>query len=75
MSRKRKLADSALWPMGDTESDVERLREGMVRKPEAVGREDDFSGAGPIAAALLATFARDGKPAPVFDADGSVEYE
>ena len=75
MSRKRKLADSALWPMGDTESDVEGLQEGMVREPGDVGMGDDVSGAGPVAAALVATFARDGKPPPVFAADGSVEYE
>ncbi|MDE0420415.1 MAG: DEAD/DEAH box helicase [Gammaproteobacteria bacterium] len=72
MSRKRKLADSALWPMGDTESDVEGLKKGMVREP---GDGGDASGADPVATALLATFARDGKPAPVFEADGSVEYE
>ena len=72
MSRKRKLADSALWPMGDTESDVEGLQEGMVRDPSGEG---SFLGDDPVASAMLATFARDGKPAPVFKADGSVEYE
>ena len=72
MSRKRKLADSALWPMGDTESDAEGLQEGMVMEPSAGG---DSSADDPVTAALLATFARDGKPAPVFEADGSVEYE
>ena len=73
MSRKRKLADSALWPMGDTESDVAGLQEGMARAP---GQGGDVSGTtSPVAAALLATFSRDGKPVPVFEADGSVEYE
>ena len=72
MNRKRKLADSALWPMGDTESDLVGLQEGMVRERGAGG---DVSGTSPVAVALLAMFARDGKPAPVFEADGSVEYE
>ena len=72
MSRKRKLADSALWPMGDTESDVEGLQDGMVREP---GERDDVSNADPVATAMLATFARDGRPAPVFGTDGSVEYK
>ena len=72
MSRKRKLADSALWPMGDTDADVLGLQEAMVGKPSG-GRR--FSGDDPVGTALLATFARDGKPAPVFEADGSVEYE
>ena len=72
MNRKRKLADSALWPMGDTESDVEGLQEGVVKEP---GPEVPVSDTDPVAAALSATFARDGKPAPVFESDGSVEYK
>ena len=72
MNRKRKLADSALWPMGDTKSDVAGLQEGMVRDPTEGGvlAEGD-----PLEAALSATFARDGQPAPVFEADGSVAFK
>ena len=44
----------------------------MVREP---GKRGDVTGTNPVEAALLATFARDGKPIPVFEADGSVEYE
>ena len=72
MNRKRKLADSALWPMGDTKSDVAGLQEDMVRNPREGGvvTEDD-----PVEAALSATFARDGDPAPVFEPDGSVVFD
>lgn len=72
MSRKRKLAESALWPMADTKSDVEGLQEGMVQAP---GLEGGAEGGNAIEAAIAATFARDGKPAPVFDSDGSVAYQ
>ena len=72
MNRKRKLAKSALWPMADTESDIEGLQEGMVQAPSA---QQSAEGGDPVEAAVAATFARDGKPAPVFDPDGSVPYE
>ena len=72
MSRKRKLAQSALWPMADTESDMEGLQAGVVQAPSG----DGVAGGGnSVEAAVAATFARDGKPAPVFDPDGSVAYE
>ncbi len=71
MNRKRKLANSALWPMGDTGSDVAALQKDVASEPRDgyVASESD-----PVEAALSATFARDGKPAPVFEPDGSVEY-
>ena len=68
MNRKRRLANSALWPMGDTASDVAGLQQGMATEAnEGTGE--------PVTAALAAMFARDGKPMPRFGSDGSVEYE
>ena len=69
MNRKRKLAESALWPMGDTEEDVASLQKDVVS-----GSTNSDLRADPVAFALAATFARDEKPAPVFDADGSIQY-
>ncbi len=69
MSRKRDLAEAALWPMGDMDSDVASLRESVAKAASIASQAD------PIVAALTATFARDGKPAPIFANDRSVEYE
>lgn len=72
MSRKRKLADSALWPMGDTELDAKGLQKGV-----ATGAVDaDIAlGADPVRAAVDAMFARDGQQPPDFERDGSVKYK
>lgn len=32
MTRKRKLASSALWPMGDTEADAEQLQKMLAEE-------------------------------------------
>ena len=58
--------------MADTESDVEGLQEGMVQAPGSGGGAE---GGNAVEEAVAATFARDGKPAPVFDSDGSVAYQ
>jgi SNF2 family DNA or RNA helicase len=65
MQRKRRLASSALWPMGDTQEDAEQLRQ--MLSGSATITEGDA-----VAAALSAMFKRDGFSAPPRDADGSV---
>jgi hypothetical protein len=65
MQRKRRLASSALWPMGDTEADVAELKK-MLNAEKITGAED------PIISSIIALFQRDGMPAPAIQADGSV---
>jgi hypothetical protein len=65
MQSKRRLAISALWPMGDTEADVAKLQE-MLNAEKMTSSED------PVISALNALFQRDGIPAPTIQADGSV---
>ena len=67
MNRKRKLAKSALWPMGDTEGDVAELQK-MLNADEQ-GHSGD-----PLKAALAAMFRRDAEPFSAIDADGTVQY-
>jgi superfamily II DNA or RNA helicase len=67
MQRKRKLASSALWPMGDTESDVGELQKMLAS--DTVERGGDA-----VAASISAMFARDGQSAPVVQSDGSVPF-
>ncbi len=69
MQRKRRLASSALWPMGDTESDVGELQK--MLEADVLGH--DKSGDA-VKSALAATFARDGVPEPVYSNDGSIVY-
>jgi SNF2 family DNA or RNA helicase len=69
MQRKRRLASSALWPMGDTESDVGELQK--MLEADVLGH--DKSGDA-VKSALAATFARDGVPEPVYSKDGSIVY-
>lgn len=69
MQRKRRLASAALWPMGDTESDVGELQK-MLQTEASTGGQPDNA----VKAAVTATFTRDGAPEPVFAADGSVVY-
>ena len=40
MTRKRKLASSALWPMGDTEADMQKLQELLGSEATAKGDKD-----------------------------------
>ncbi|RTL81445.1 MAG: DEAD/DEAH box helicase [Hyphomicrobiales bacterium] len=64
MQRKRKLASSALWPMGDTEADVAELQKMLNAEKTACAGD-------PVMAALSALFQRDGMPCPIIDPDGS----
>lgn len=68
MQRKRHLASSALWPMGDTGSDAGELQ-------RLVAQETSFaSGGDPVDEAMAETFARDGTPCPP-DAKGEYRFE
>ncbi|MDL2398453.1 DEAD/DEAH box helicase [Rhizobium mayense] len=64
MMRKRRLANSALWPMGDVDDDVATLQRGMAA--EGFRAEDD-----PLGKALAAMFARDELQLPPPENDGS----
>jgi SWI/SNF-related matrix-associated actin-dependent regulator 1 of chromatin subfamily A len=66
MGRKRRLASSALWPMGDTDGDVDALQKGLGREQRSSAEGD------PLRSAVAAMFARDGLSPPVFEGDGSV---
>ena len=68
MTRKRRLAASALWPMGDSSSDVNELQRGMAKEPLP-------SGGNAVEAAMAAMFERDGKPLPPQAADGSLTFD
>lgn len=65
MQRKRKLAESALWPAGDSETDVAELRQ--ILRGE---KSDDVQNA--VRSAIERLFLRDEMPPPVEDADGSI---
>ncbi len=65
MTRKRRLASSALWPMGDTENDVAELR--RLLGSNATNETED-----PIKDAMMAMFARDQIELPPVDTDGSI---
>ena len=67
MQKKRNLAESALWPMGDTGADAEQLQEMLSNSVSHISSNGD-----PVAGAIEAMFARDGLPIPKWEADGSV---
>lgn len=69
MTKKRKLASSALWPMGDTDADAEQLQKMLF---EDVGAPDSQD---PIESAILRTFERDQSPAPLRLSDESYQYD
>lgn len=65
MQRKRKLAEQALWPMGDSGADVSGLTEAVAtpsRGQQAV-----------ISDSMAEQFRRDGLPIPIPSTDGSYE--
>nr|CAD6420333.1 ATP-dependent helicase [Rhizobium sp. Q54] len=64
MMRKRRLARSALWPLGDVEEDVAGLQKGMAS--EQLGVEAD-----PLGKTMAAMFARDELELPPREVDGS----
>jgi SNF2 family DNA or RNA helicase len=67
MTRKRRLASSALWPMGDTSEDAAELQR-MVAEDQ-IGESGD-----PVVVAMEAMFARDNLPMPEFDQEGSLLF-
>lgn len=67
MTLKRRLASSALWPMGDTKEDAAALQRDMMS--EAVDEEGD-----PIEHALAAMFERDNIAMPAKNEGGSLEF-
>ena len=71
MNRKRRLASSALWPMGDTATDVANLQRDMAMEAS----DDSGDPVDSVRVAMTAMFARDGKRAPQFAPDGSLECD
>lgn len=69
MTRKRKLASSALWPMGDTEADAEQLQKMLAEEVNSADAGD------PVHSAILRTFERDQSPMPEQLDDHSYRYE
>lgn len=69
MTKKRKLASSALWPMGDTEADTEQLQKMLAEE----GRSADAGD--PVHSAILRTFERDRITPPEQSSDRSYRYE
>ncbi|TPE47163.1 DEAD/DEAH box helicase [Amaricoccus solimangrovi] len=64
MQRKRRLARSALWPMGDTAGDASQLQE-MLRNGV------EHASGHPLSDAMRGMFARDEEPCPPARSDGS----
>lgn len=67
MTRKRRLASSALWPMGDTEEDASRLQQMLA--DGASSQTGD-----PTLSAMTMMFRRDEMSLPPFNQDGSIPY-
>lgn len=67
MQRKRRLARSALWPMGDTQADAAALQ-------RMLGAQMAEQADAPLRAALAATFLRDGVPLPAAETDGAIRF-
>jgi len=70
MQKKRNLAESALWPMGDTGADAEQLQRMLS---EGVSQSD--ASGDPVRVAIRAMFERDGLQVPAWDPDGSVPLD
>jgi superfamily II DNA or RNA helicase len=68
MQRKRKMAESALWPMGDTDADAAELQRMVAEGAASSARSDE-----PVKGAMEAMFARDGLAMPAWKPDGSLE--
>ena len=66
MYRKRKLASAALWPMGDSGTDVEELE-------RSLSRHADSSTEDPVTAAMKVLFGKIGEQLPAFETDGSLK--
>ncbi|WP_439525080.1 helicase-related protein [Marivita sp.] len=68
MQRKRRLAQSALWPMGDTDGDAAQLQASLAREG------NEISSGNPVVEAMNATFQRDGIELAQPEPDGSWRY-
>ena len=69
MTKKRKLASAALWPLGDTDADAQQLQKMLSEEVRSKDSED------PIKSAILRTFERDQLPFPQRLSDGSYRYD
>lgn len=67
MQRKRRLASSALWPMGDSSDDIEALQSALLG--DVAHKEGDL-----IATSMLALFQRDGIASSGPDENGAWRY-
>jgi superfamily II DNA or RNA helicase len=67
MTRKRRLANSALWPMGDTNEDVGRLQQMLADGGTATSGD-------PVGVAMEVMFQRDGALLEERNKDGSISY-
>lgn len=67
MQRKRKLAASALWPMGDTDADIEGLQSMLEGGTEHASQDA-------LGDAIKGMFDRSGEPVPPRNSDGSLTY-
>ena len=67
MQKKRRLAEAALWPMGDTGSDADHLQ-----KMLAESEKQPASGGDAVRRAIDAMFQRDLLPLPTWESDGSI---
>jgi hypothetical protein len=68
MARKRRLASSALWPMGGTEEDA-----GCLQQMLADGYESQI--ADPVQSSMISMLKREGVQYPQFSSDGSIAYD
>ena len=70
MTRKRKLASAALWPMGDTSGDTGALQ-GALNSAKV----SDAAALDPVMRAMDGMFHRDGRPTPALNEDGSLSID
>jgi superfamily II DNA or RNA helicase len=68
MERKRRLARSALWPMGDSEADAAELRRSMKAEMHGEFVND------PVRHAIEQMFRRDQLTPPKIESDGSIQF-
>ena len=68
MTKKRRLATTALWPMADTSEDTSQLQKMLAESSVSESTED------PVQFAILKTFERDNSPAPELISPSSYQY-
>ena len=68
MNRKRRLASSALWPMGDTSTETDDLQYTIAKSIKSESTSD------PVGRAIASMFDRDDIPLPPQNSDGSYHY-